>query len=458
MDLAGFGGAPFGDRRARLARRLADRPALLPSSTPRPRNYAANTFPFRAASHFLYLFGLPLRGAFGHYDGADWTVYAPAAEPDAALWHGAEPDFDQIAAALGCPVRPLEDLGPALAKGPAATLPAPDLETCEDQARRLGRPVRPGTLSPLDEPLADAMVELRLVHDEAALRELRLAASGTAAAHAAGMSATRPGLREFAVRAAMEAALLERGMTAAYGSIVTVHGEVLHNESHHHVMGQRDLLLADVGAETAAGWAGDVTRTWPVSGHYSPTQRDLYEVVLTAQRATIDGVRPGVRYRDLHLLAARALAKGLTGIGILRGDPDELVADGVVYLLFPHGIGHLLGLDVHDMEDLGDRAGYLPGRQRSTEFGIRYLRLDRDLVPGMVVTIEPGIYLVPGILGDPGLTARARDRLDRGRLEQFSDVRGIRIEDDVLVTPTGHEVLTAAIPKTRSAVEEAMSA
>jgi Xaa-Pro aminopeptidase len=457
MDLAGFDGAPFGDRRGRLARRLEDRPALLPSSTARPRNYAANTFPFRAASHFLYLFGLPLRGAYGHYDGAGWTVYAPRPEPDAALWHGAEPGFDELAATLGCPVRPLEDLESALGRRPAATLPAPDLETCEEQARWLGRAIRPGTLAPVDEPLADALIDLRLHHDEAAVRELRLAASGTAAAHAAGMSATRPGVREFAVRAAMEAALLERGMTVAYGSIVTVHGEVLHNESHHHVLDKRDLLLADVGAETASGWAGDVTRTWPVAGRYSPTQRDLYEVVLAAQRATIDAVRPGVRYRDLHLLAARTLARGLVGIGILRGDPEELVSDGVVYLLFPHGIGHLLGLDVHDMEDLGDRAGYLAGRKRASEFGIRYLRLDRDLSPGMAVTIEPGIYIVPGILGDAGLTARAGDRLDRNRLAQFSDVRGIRIEDDVLVTPTGHEVLTAAIPKTRSAIEEAMS-
>jgi Xaa-Pro aminopeptidase len=150
------------------------------------------------------------------------------------------------------------------------------------------------------------------------------------------------------------------------------------------------------------------------------------------------------------------MAAGLVALGVLRGDPDELVADGVIYLLFPQGIGHLLGLDVHDMEDLGDRAGYAPGRRRAGDFGVRYLRLDRDLAPGMAVTIEPGLYLVPAILNDARLTGRAGDRLDRGRLARFADVRGIRIEDDVLVTATGHEVLTAAIPKTRDAIESVM--
>jgi Xaa-Pro aminopeptidase len=463
MNLAGFDGRPFAARRGRLAARLGSGggpavSALLASGTPRPRNYAANTFPFRATSHFLYLCGLPLRGAYLHFDGEGFTIYAPEPDPDAALWHGEEPGLGELAAVLGCPVKSVEALPAALAGRPTATLPAPDLETCEALAGLLGRSVRPGTLAPLDEPLADAMIDLRLAHDDAAVTELRAAAAATAAAHAAGMKATRPGLHERDVRAAMEAQLIARGMTVAYGSIVTVHGEVLHSEEHHNALGPRDLLLADVGAETAGGWAGDVTRTWPVSGRYSATQRDLYDVVLAAQLAVIAAVRPGARYRDLHALAARHLAEGLVALGILRGDPAELVADGVVYLLFPHGIGHLLGLDVHDMEDLGDRAGYATGRRRAGDFGVRYLRLDRDLAPGMAVTVEPGLYLVPAILNDEKLAARARvgDRLDRSRLAQFDDVRGIRIEDDVLVTATGHEVLTAAIPKTREAIESVM--
>ncbi len=460
MDLAAFVASPFVARRERLQKRLGDRPALIPSGTYRPRNYAANTYPFRASSHFLYFFGLPLRDAWALWDGGAWTVFVPEPDLDDAVWSGPQPTLFELARALGCAVKSRADLAATIA-GPAtkaqtATIPAPDLETTTEQTRLLSRPIERRRFDAVDLPLVDALIELRLQHDDAAIAELRLASVATAAAHHAGMKATRPGLRESAVRAAMEAELCARGMTMAYGSIVTVHGEVLHNEDHHHLLGPNDLLLADVGAETPGGWAGDVTRVWPVSGRYSSTQAEMYDVVLRAQQATVAAVAPGVRYRDLHQLASRELARGLVGLGILRGDPAELAADGVVTLLFPHGVGHLLGLDVHDMEDLGDRAGYAPGRTRATEFGIKFLRLDRDLLPGMAVTIEPGLYVIPRLLSDPAQLARAAGRLDRARLAQFADVRGIRIEDDVLVTATGHEVLTAAIPKEREAVQAVM--
>jgi Xaa-Pro aminopeptidase len=448
-------------RRALLSRALGPAPALLASSRPRPRNYAADQFPFRASSHFLYFFGLAVPDGMGFYDGESWTLYLPEPGPDDALWDGAVPGFAEIAERTGCPVRSREALPEALARvartRAVATLPTPDLETCADLTGLLGREVWPGRLFPVDEPLADAVVALRLRHDEAAVAQLRRAAEVTAPAHLAGLRATRPGLREAAVRAAMEAEFLARDVRPAYQPIVTVHGEVLHHLKYHHVLREGDLLLADVGGESPGGFACDVTRTWPVTGRFSTTQRELYEVVLRAQKASLAAVRPGVRYRDVHLAAHREMARGLVALGILRGDPEELVVDGLTALLFPHGIGHLLGLDVHDMEDLGDRAGYAPGRVRSKEFGHRYLRLDRDLEPGMAVTIEPGLYQVPAILEDARLTAGAGDRLDRAVLARYADVRGIRIEDDVLVTPEGHEVLTAAIPKEAADLEAVMA-
>ena len=214
-------------------------------------------------------------------------------------------------------------------------MPAPDLETCAAQSRLLERQVGRGRFDAADEALAEAMIALRLHHDPAAIAELRLAAAATEAAHRAGMRATRPGLRESAVRAAMESEIIARDLTVAYGSIVTSHGEVLHNEQHHRLLGAGDMILADVGAESPGGWAGDVTRCWPVAGRFSSPQRELYDVVLAAQQRAIDAVRPGVRYRDIHILAGQSLAVGLVDLGLLRGDPAELYADGVLALVFP---------------------------------------------------------------------------------------------------------------------------
>jgi Xaa-Pro aminopeptidase len=458
MDLSYVDRSAHVERRAHLAARLGGLPALVAAGAPRPHGTHRDLYPFRAASHFLYLFGVQLPKAMGLWNGEHWQLYLPEPAADAALWTGPIPGFDALAEMLGVPVLPMPKLAEALARKAATTLPAPELETCLEQSNLLGREIRPGKLSAVDEPLADALIALRLVHDAAAIAGLREAAAATVAAHWAGLRATRPGLHESEVRAALEAELVRRNLTVSYSSIVSVHGEILHNEDHHHLLAEGDLLLVDAGAETRAGWAGDVTRTWPVSGRYSASQRDLYDVVLLAQAAAVAAIRPGLRYLDLQGIASQAMAKGLLGLGILTGDPDELVADGVVALFFPHGVGHLIGLDVHDLDDLGDRAAYAPGRTRSTNPGLRALRLDRDLVAGMAVTVEPGFYQVPAILDDAERTRPAGDRLRRDRLAAFRDVRGIRIEDTILVTADGHENLTAALPKQAPAIEGAMRA
>lgn len=413
-------------RRARLMAQHPD-PIRIDAGQAPARNYPANPYPFRANSHFLYLVGAPIEGASLHLADGAATLYVPELPADDALWHGPRPDAAALSDLLGCPVR-----------------------------MRSALPDEGAT--PADPALADALIAQRLVHDTAAIAGLQTAARVTVAAHRAGMRATRAGDTAWRVRGAMEAVIVGAGCTHAYSPIVTVHGEVLHNHDHHHVMRDGDLLLADVGAESPGGWAGDVTRTWPVSGRFSSTQAAIYAVVLAAQEAAIAACVPGARYRDVHLIACHALAAGLVDLGILRGDPAELVADDVHALFFPHGVGHLLGLDVHDMEDLGDRAGYAPGRTRSSRFGLGYLRLDRDLAPGMAVTIEPGFYQVPAILNDPVRTAAAGDRLNRAELAKFADVRGVRIEDDVLITADEPHVLTADAPKALDAVEAEVQA
>ena len=318
----------------------------------------------------------------------------------------------------------------------------------------LDRPLTPSK-SPagIDLELTKAIISLRLTQDAASLAELRAAAAVTVESHKAGMAATGTAQIEAGVRAAMESVIVSQNMTCAYPSIVTVHGEVLHSEHYHNLLQAGDLLLADVGAETSTGWAADVTRTWPVSGKFSPTQRAIYDLVLAAHDACIDKISPGVEYQEIHLLAAKIMASGLVDLGILRGNVEDLVAMDAHALFFVHGIGHLIGLDVHDMEDLGDLAGYEAGRVRSSRFGLGFLRLNRVLQEGMLVSIEPGFYQVPAILNNPETRTKYKDCVKWDELEKFADVRGIRIEDDILVREGGREVLTAKLPTNVSEIE-----
>lgn len=436
-------------RRERLLALLPTRGIVaIPCGSTVARNYPGNPYAFRANSHFLYLVGASVPDAIliGDLDSQQWTLFAVPPTRDDALWHGAVPSLDELGKTLGIQTGDLATL-PRLAGRSAGAL----------WSQHAVRALADWKIDEeLQARLVDSMIALRLVHDEAAQEGLARAASATVLAHRAGMRATRAGLREWHVRSAMESALLNEGMGTSYNSIVTVAGEVLHNNEYHRLLRDGDLLLADVGAETQDGYAGDVTRAWPVSGTFSSTQRAIYEVALAAQKATIDAARPGVRYRELHLLAAHKMTEGLVQLGLLRGDVNELVADGVHALFFPHGIGHLLGLDVHDMEDLGDRAGYAPGRSRSTQFGLSFLRLDRDLAEGMCVTIEPGIYFSPAIHQHAELRALGADRVNWDEVARYTDVRGIRIEDDVLITEDACRVLTSAIPKEPGEVEDAM--
>lgn len=436
------------NRRQRLAQ-LCDTPVILLSGGSSPRNFPANVFPFRASSHFLYFAGLPLENAAIRLESSHMTLFMDDAPPSSALWHGEMPAREKIAQRIGADAAlPMAELG-AKVEG-AATVAVQDAGTQLLQSQLLKRAI---ALQGIDLELARAIASLRMTHDAAALEELRLAATVTINAHLSGMASTQTALLEADVRAAMERVIIAHNMTCAYSSIVTVCGEVLHNNHYHHSLQPGDLLLADVGAETANGWAADVTRTWAVSGKFSSTQRDIYEIVLAAHDACIAKIRPGVEYQDIHLLAATVIAEGLVDLGILQGSPQDLVEMDAHALFFPHGVGHLLGLDVHDMEDLGDLAGYEAGRTRSDRFGLCYLRLNRPLRAGMLVTIEPGFYQVGAILNNPETRSKYQNVVNWERLAQFADVRGIRIEDDVLVTAQGSEVLTAALPTNADAIE-----
>jgi len=446
---------PLVQRRTRLAERLPEVPVLLLNGTERPRNYPGNPFPFRPDSHFLYFCGVMPAGAAVVLDQGRAHLFLEPVTADDAVWSGPGPVWEELAEEARVQVHPRGNLSAfveRLGRDRVATMPSQDPASRAEQQALLGRAPEPQGAT-VDGRLARAVVELRLRQDPAACQELRRAGGITVQAHLQGLAATRIGGDERDVLAAMLAVCARQGAVPSFQPIVTVAGERLHQPHVGRPLRAGDLLLADFGAETPTGWAGDVTNTWPVSGRYTPPQREVYRVVLEAHRRAVALLRPGTRYRDVHLAACRATAEGLVDLGLLKGDPDALVERDAHALFFPHGIGHLLGLDVHDMEDLADLAGYAPGRQRSDRFGLRWLRLDRDLEEGFAVTIEPGFYWIPELLDDPGRRQTFADCVDWKRVEEFRSVRGVRIERDYLVTASGSELLTPGLPDEPDEVE-----
>ncbi len=444
-----------------------DTPVLLMAGGWISRNYPANWSAYRADSTFLFFFPQPEPNAAALFDPKDGsvTLFLDERTQADALWHGPVPSFADVKKALGVTaVEKRSALKEVIAKKcgkrKVRTLAIADQRATAEARAATGDKVDFfDSAHTADKDLLLAIAKLRNHRAPEELAEMRRAAAVTREAHTLAMARTRPGIYEQELVGHVEGTFARHGCVPAYNTILSVRGEVLHNTTHANLMLETDVVLLDAGAEMASGYCADVTRAWPVGGHFSPEARDVYDIVLAAEKAAIAAVKPGARYRDIHLLAARVLTDGLVQMQLMHGNPDSLVENGAHALFFPHGVGHLLGLDVHDMEAFGDLIAYGPGRKRSKQFGTAYLRLDLDLQAGMCCTIEPGIYFVPAILRDPALKKQFKGQVDFSRAEHFLTMNslrgfgGIRIEDDVLCTKSGHEVLSAAVPKERVAVE-----
>jgi Xaa-Pro dipeptidase len=269
------------------------------------------------------------------------------------------------------------------------------------------------------------------------------------------MRISKPGLVEQQVYGAVEGLVLSRGSHVSFPVIFSVHGETLHNHYHYNEMRDGQLLVLDSGAESPRYYASDITRTFPVNGKFSEEQKDLYNIVLRAQMEAIAKYQPGVYNREIHLHAASIIAGGLINAGFMKGNPEDAVAAGAHALFFPHGLGHMIGLDVHDMEDVGeDVVGYDDSVERSDQFGLAYLRFAKKLEPGMTVTVEPGLYFIPELMKQWKAENKHADFINYEKAFQYAQFGGIRIEDVVLVTPEGNRVLGKPIAKTIQEVEE----
>jgi Xaa-Pro dipeptidase len=432
---------------------------------PQPRNYGNNTFPFRQNSHFLYYTGLsdPDLALISFPDAGYDILFSRTTTIDDTVWGAAGQSRVDMARLAG--VETVEDVSrlagyliKARSKGLTLHyLPPYQASNLFRFAELLG--INPGEVTAgASRQLMEAVAGQRMIKSEVEIAEIEDALGVTDRMHRAAMIATRPGMHEYQIAGAIQGIALSCNRQQSYNPIVSIHGEVLHNESYDNILAEGQLLLNDSGAESPRFYASDITRTFPVSGRFDSVQAEVYQIVLQAQLGAIAMIEPGVSYREVHRKAARIIAEGLRGMGLMRGDPADAVEAGAHALFFPHGIGHMLGLDVHDMEDLGDVVGYSKGQARSSQFGMNYLRLSRSLEAGFVLTVEPGIYFIPALIEKWRQERAHREFIHYEALAPFLRFGGIRIEDNVLVTATSARVLGPAIPKTIHEVEEAMGA
>ncbi len=426
-----------------------------------PKNYVDNPYPFRQDSHFLYFAGVSESGMamLIEPDGRDLLFGRPSS-PDDLVWHGQRPHVgDHAAAAEFAAGRDIGELRAKLDRLTASGveiryLPPYRAERSFRLAELLGvSPEKVG--NGVSAELVRAVCDQRLIKTTDEIAEIEDALAVTAEMYAVAMAEARSGRHEYEIVGLVQARALERGRQQAFPPIATVRGEVLHNHSYDNVLADGDLMLMDSGAESPRFYASDITRTFPVSGRFTERQRAIYEIVLASQMSVVHAASPEHDNKEMHRLASRTIAGGLTALGLMKGDPDDAVEVGAHALFFPHGIGHMLGLDVHDMEDLGDVVGYPEKEQRSTQFGLSFLRMTRQLEPGFVITVEPGIYFIPALIDQWRAESRHEEFIDYDRVEEFKDFGGIRIEDDVLITSDGCRVLGPGIPKTVAEVETA---
>jgi len=430
-----------------------------------PMNYAANTYHFRQDSSFLYFFGLDTPGlaAVLDLDEGQATLFGDDIGLEDIIWMGSLPKLKERAKWAGVSrtetAAKLEAvISRARAKGRVVHfLPPYRLESKAKLSRLLG--IAPQNLKArASTELIRAVVGLRLVKSAPEVREVEKALAVTRQMYLTAMKTVEPGVLEQEVVGLMDGLALAGGAGTAFPTILTVNGQILHNHDHSHIMKKGRLLVVDSGAESNRHYASDITRTLPVSGKFTTRQREIYEIVLAAQEAAIAAMKPGLSFRDVHLKAARIMAAGLKDVGLMKGDTEEAVAAGAHALFFPHGLGHSLGLDVHDMEDLGENfVGYGEKAKRSEQFGLAYLRFARELRPGQLMTVEPGIYFIPALAAKWKKEKKHTAFINYLKVQTYLDFGGIRIEDNVLITAAGRRVLGEPIPKKVKDIERIMA-
>jgi len=457
-----FSANTYVERRNKLKSKIKSGILLIPGNEEAPMNYPANSYTYRQDSTFLYYFGLDRDGLFAVIDidnnkdiifGYDYTI-------DDIVWMGPQPKIAESAQKVGV----------------SETYPLEKLDDFIKEAKSSGRVIhylpqyRFQNMIRLEklldiksydinnhrsEEFTIAVIEQRSVKSKEELKEINYALDISYEMNTTAMRLAQPGKTEREIYGTLNGIANLMGRGVSFPVICSVHGETLHNHHYDNIMNDGDLLLIDSGAESLLHYASDITRTFPVNGKFTNKQEEIYNIVLSSQLKAIETVKPGIRFREVHLQAAEVIADGLRNLGLMKGDPKEAVAKGVHALFFPHGLGHAMGLDVHDLEALGENlVGYDKDTKRSDQFGLAYLRFAKDLQPGYVLTIEPGIYFIPELIDMWKSENKFTEFINYDKVESYKDFGGIRIEDDIVVTESGCEVLgNKPIPKTIDDIE-----
>lgn len=456
----------YRNRRKKLMEKMSGGLVLILGNGEAPANYTDNTYKFRQDSSFSYFFGLNLPGFAGvlDVDAGKEYIFGNDVEIDDIIWMGPQPLVKDLAARVGV----------------ETTFPFPELAVCLKDAISKGRrihflpPYRFRNMVLLEDllgihhsliktyaslELIKAVVSLRSVKEPCEIEEITKACNIGYEMHTAAMRHCKPGVKEQYIAGLIEGIAASYGSMVSFPVIMSQNGETLHNHDHSQILQQGRMMLTDAGAETVMNYCSDFTRTVPVGGKFTSRQKDVYNIVLACNNEAIRLARPGVTYQYVHLEVCKVLAQGLKDLGLMKGDVNEAVAAGAHALFMPHGLGHMMGLDVHDMEDLGQiYVGYDDEVRPIQQFGTSSLRMGRRLQEGFVITDEPGCYFIPALIDQWKQQGTHKDFLVYDKIESFKDFGGIRLEDDILITAEGSRFLgDKRTPITVEEVEEIMS-
>lgn len=443
------------ERRRVLSEKVGSGIILFWGNDESPMNYADNTYHFRQHSSFLYYFGLdfPSLAAIIDIDNQREIVFGDDYTIDDIVWMGPQPTIAERALRAGISeTQPIVKLFTILKEAQAARrdihfLPPYRPENKIKLLRFLN--IRPDQVNlNASSVLVKAVISQREIKAAEEIAEIEKAVDLSVDMHIAAMKIARPGISEAAVAAKVHEIALAQNCNIAFPIIATVNGQTLHNHTYRNILRDGDLFLLDAGAESPAHYAGDLSSTFPVGETFSETQKEIYQVSLNAFNEALSLLKPGVRFMDVHLAACRSIASSMKALGFMKGDIDEAVEEGAHALFFPCGTGHMMGLDVHDMEDLGEVWVGYGGEPKSPQFGLKSLRLGKSLLPGHVLTIEPGIYFIPELIDLWKAEDRFSQFLNWEKIERYRNFGGIRNEEDFLITDSGYRRLGKSKPKT----------